>query len=306
MSFWTVSTCPDNAARDSFVERNLWRGRFSGRLTGLPIAGIAGDQQAALFGQACFQPGVAKNTYGTGCFMLMNTGAQRWNRITNCSRPWPGSLRPTGICTGRQRFRGRSGRLLAPRWAGNHQVVGRCRTIGSSRFPTVAACILVPAFTGLGAPHWDPYARGAILGITRGTTAAHIARAAVESIALQVADLADAMRSDAANTKKKQHTLTELRVDGGQRQRLAASISSRYHAAPRGSAEGDGNDRAWGRIPCGVGDRRLERTRGIAGHWQVDRRFEPQMPGKKRPQFAPAGTMPSHARAAGRNCASVT
>ncbi len=181
--------------------------------TGLPdgvaIAGIAGDQQAALFGQACLEPGMAKNTYGTGCFMLMNTGAT------------PVVSRNRLLTTVAWRIDGKTQYALegsvfiagaAVQWL--RDGLGIIST--SSEVETLAASVpgtdgvyLVPAFAGLGAPHWDPSARGALVGLTRGTGRAHIARAALESIAFQSADLLAAMTADAGIALK------ELRVDGG-------------------------------------------------------------------------------------------
>ena len=161
----------------------------AGTLAGIPIAGIAGDQQAALFGQMCSKPGMSKNTYGTGCFMLMNTGteavpsknnllttiASRRNNITEYALE--GSVFIAGAVV---------------QWL--RDGLGIIRT--SPEVETLAGSVqdnggvyLVPAFVGLGAPHWDAYARGAIVGLTRGSTAAHIARAALEGIAYQVADI---------------------------------------------------------------------------------------------------------------------
>ena len=175
----------------------------------IPVAGIAGDQQAALFGQICLTPGMAKNTYGTGCFMLMNTGSApvisdqkllttvAWSLRGNLSYALEGSVFVAGAVV---------------QWL--RDGLGLIRT--AADVEALAASVadnggvyLVPALTGLGAPHWDPHARGAILGITRGTTAAHIARAALEGIAHQVADILEAMQQDASTQ------LTVLRVDGG-------------------------------------------------------------------------------------------
>jgi glycerol kinase len=178
----------------------------------LPIGGMAGDQQAALFGQACHAPGMAKNTYGTGCFMLLNTGnqaiASNQGLLTTCAAD-SGLARP-----------GLQFALEGSVFVGGAVVQWLRDGLGiiksSSDVERLAATVqdsgdvyLVPAFTGLGAPHWDPYARGAIVGLTRGTNRAHIARAALESIAFQSADLLTAMQRDAGIR------LTELRVDGG-------------------------------------------------------------------------------------------
>lgn len=175
----------------------------------IPITGIAGDQQAALFGQSCTRPGMVKNTYGTGCFMLMNTGEH------------PVQSRNNLISTVACRIGDRTEYALegsvfiagaAVQWL--RDGLGIIRS--SAEVEALAASVpdnggvyLVPAFTGLGAPHWDPYARGTIVGLTRGSTAAHIARATLESIAFQTADLVAAMEDDSGIP------LTELRVDGG-------------------------------------------------------------------------------------------
>ncbi len=180
-------------------------------LRGVPIAGIAGDQQAALFGQGCFRPGQAKNTYGTGCFLLLHTGtkpvASRHRLLTTIawrlgpSAPLEYALEGSVFISG-----------AVVQWL--RDGLGLIRN--SSEIETLAAQVpdnggvyLVPAFAGLGAPHWDASARGAIVGITRGTTAGHLARAALESIAYQSADLIGAMNADAGTR------LRELRVDGG-------------------------------------------------------------------------------------------
>ncbi|HEY8848231.1 MAG TPA: glycerol kinase GlpK, partial [Thermoanaerobaculia bacterium] len=179
---------------------------------GIPIAGIAGDQQAALFGQRCTSPGMAKNTYGTGCFIVMNTG----DRAVTSEH---GLLTTLAASVGRRRPRRRDFALegsvfiagAAIQWL--RDSLGIIRTAAdveklAASVEDSGGVVFVPAFTGLGAPHWNPYARGAIFGITRGTTAAHIARAALEAIALQNADVLDAMRADSGLE------LTELRVDG--------------------------------------------------------------------------------------------
>lgn len=180
-------------------------------LRGVPIAGVAGDQHAALFGQACFQPGMAKNTYGTGCFLLLHTGAKpvrsRHRLLTTIA--WRlGPDRPLEYALEGSVFIG--GAVV--QWLRDGLgVIEKSSDIEAlaARAPDNGGVYLVPAFTGLGAPHWDASARGAIIGLTRGTTAAHLARAALESIAYQSADLLAAMRVDA------KIRLRELRVDGG-------------------------------------------------------------------------------------------
>lgn len=168
------------------------------------IAGIAGDQQAALFGQRCIRPGMAKNTYGTGCFIVMNTG----DRVVDSTH----GLLATAACNQQYALEGSvfvAG--AAVQWLRDN--LGIIRTASdiealAASVPDSGGVTFVPAFTGLGTPHWNPYARGAITGLTRGSSAAHIARAALEAIALQTADVLDAMRADS------RLELKELRVDG--------------------------------------------------------------------------------------------
>jgi len=178
-------------------------------LTGIPIAGIAGDQQAALFGQRCSQPGMTKNTYGTGCFMLQNTGTRAVPSANRLVTTIAWKLRgKTEYALEGSVFVGgavvqwlRDGLSLIRK---SEEVEALAKSVADN-----GGVYFVPAFVGLGAPHWDSYARGSIFGLTRGSSAGHIARAAVESIAYQVADLLDAMRRDSGGT------VTELRVDGG-------------------------------------------------------------------------------------------
>jgi glycerol kinase len=175
----------------------------------VPVAGIAGDQQAALFGQACLSPGLAKNTYGTGCFLLLNTGKEAvasrnrlvttvaWKRGVTLDYALEGSVFIGGAVV---------------QWLRDGlQIIRSAPEVESlaATVPDNGGVYFVPAFAGLGAPHWDAYARGSIFGLTRGTTAGHLARAALESIAYQSADVLDAMQKDAGIT------LSELRVDGG-------------------------------------------------------------------------------------------
>jgi len=175
----------------------------------IAIGGIAGDQQASLFGQRCISPGLSKNTYGTGCFLLQNTGTRAvassnrlvttvaWKIGETTEYALEGSVFVGGAVV--QWLRDGLGLI---------RTSAEIETLASS-VPDNGGVYFVPAFVGLGAPHWDPYARGTIAGITRGTKAGHIARAALESIAYQVADLLDAIQRDASTP------LAELRVDGG-------------------------------------------------------------------------------------------
>ncbi len=176
---------------------------------GLPIAGVAGDQQAALFGQACHEPGMAKNTYGTGCFMLMNTGTQpvaSQNRLLTTVAWRIGGT--THYAIEGSVFVAGAGIQWLRDGLGIIQTSDEVERLAASVEDT-GGVYFVPAFAGLGAPHWDQSARGAIVGLTRGSTRAHIARAALESIAYQSADLLAAMTADSGIALK------ELRVDGG-------------------------------------------------------------------------------------------
>ncbi len=175
----------------------------------IPIAGIAGDQQAALFGQRCTAPGMVKNTYGTGCFMLMQTG---------CDAVASGSKLLTTTAwriKGRDNFALEGSVFMAGavvQWLRDGLgIIKTSADVGAlaASVPDNGGVYLVPAFAGLGAPHWDPYARGTIVGLTRGSNAGHIARAALEGIAYQVADVLEAMQADSGIR------LAELRVDGG-------------------------------------------------------------------------------------------
>lgn len=175
----------------------------------IPIAGCAGDQQAATFGQACFDVGSAKNTYGTGCFLLLNTGdkaVESKNKLLT-TIGWGIDGQVTYCLEGSVFVAGAVVQWLRD-GLGIIQSSAEVEKLASS-VPDSGGVVVVPAFVGLGAPHWDPYARGAILGITRGTTAGHIARAAIESMAFQTCDLLRAMQKDAGVT------LEELKVDGG-------------------------------------------------------------------------------------------
>jgi glycerol kinase len=184
------------------VDRNLYP-------AGAPIAGIAGDQHAALFGQACFSAGMAKNTYGTGCFTLLHTGDQpvvsRNNLLTT----------PAWRINGRTEFALEGSVFIGGaviQWLRDEiQLVRDAAELDrlAASVPDSNGLFLVPAFSGLGAPHWDPYARGAMTGITRGTNRAHVCRAALEAIAFQTADLIACMEKDSGIPLK------ELRVDGG-------------------------------------------------------------------------------------------
>ena len=207
------------------------------QLRGVPVAGIAGDQQAALFGQGCFSPGMAKNTYGTGCFMLMNTGTESVvsrNRLLS-TIAWRIGDRTEYALEGSVFVGGAVVQWLRDSLG----LIKKSSEVEAlaAQVPDNGGVTIVPAFAGLGAPYWDPGARGAIVGVTRGTTAAHLARAALESIAFQTAALVAAMEADSGAP----HTRASRR-----RRRLG---ERRPHAVPertrprgRREAEGHGND----------------------------------------------------------------
>ena len=177
---------------------------------GIPISGVAGDQQAALFGQACFAVGSAKNTYGTGSFVLMNVG-------TTCPAPTSGMLTTVAWQVGKQpAVYAYEGAIFvtgaAVQWLRDGlNIIDAASEIGplAESVPDTGGVVMVPAFAGLGSPWWDAYARGAIFGITRGTSRAHIARAVVESMVFQTRDVVDAM------TRASGVAIRDLRVDGG-------------------------------------------------------------------------------------------
>jgi glycerol kinase len=241
--------------------------------SGIPISGIAGDQQAALFGQRCTSPGMAKNTYGTGSFVVMNSGdtpvrsshglltTVAW-KVGDCPMQYAveGSIFVTGA---------------AVQWL--RDGLGIIRTAAeiemlASSVPDSGGVVFVPAFTGLGAPHWDAYARGMILGLTRGSTAAHIARATLEAIALQTADVLDAMRADSGLA------LEELRVDGAASANdLLMQLQADLAAVPvvRSSV---GETTALGAaLLAGLASGTLKSEEEIDTQWRADRTFEPQM-----------------------------
>jgi glycerol kinase len=175
----------------------------------VPVSGMAGDQQAALFGQACFTPGMAKNTYGTGSFVLVNLG-------THAPPPVEGLLTTIAWQIGDETTYAMEGAIFvtgaAIQWLRDElQIIERAEEIGplAASVPDAGGVVFVPAFTGLGSPYWDPYARGTVLGLTRGSGRAQLARAVVEAIAYETADVVTAVRA-ASGTE-----LSELRVDGG-------------------------------------------------------------------------------------------
>ena len=238
----------------------------------IPIAGIAGDQQAALFGQACTKPGMVKNTYGTGCFMLMNTG------------PKPIASKNNLLTTVAWRIGGRTEYALegsifiagaVVQWL--RDGLGLIKT--SAEVEALAASVadnsgvyLVPAFAGLGAPHWDQYARGLLAGVTRGTTSAHLARAALEGIAYQVHDILHAMESDSGITLK------ELRVDGGAcANNLLMQFQADLLGVPAVRPRVSETTALGAAYLAGLAVGYWKNPAEIAAQWQADRRFSPGM-----------------------------
>ena len=239
----------------------------------IPIAGIAGDQQAATFGQRCTTPGMAKNTYGTGCFMLMHTGTEpvaSENRLLT-TVAWKLGDAPMEYALEGSVFIG--GAVV--QWL--RDGLGIIRS--SAEVEALARSVddtdgvyLVPAFAGLGAPHWDPYARGIIVGLTRGTTAGHIARAALEGIAFQVADVLEAMEKDAGIEVR------ELRVDGGAaRNDLLMQIQSDLLQAPTVRPAVTETTALGAAYLAGLAVGFWADGDEISAQWAVDRHFEPEM-----------------------------
>jgi glycerol kinase len=239
-------------------------------LAGIPIAGIAGDQQAALFGQTCFQRGWAKNTYGTGCFLLMNTEEaavdSRHRLLTTVA--WRLGDRTEYALEGAVFIGGAAVGWLRD-GLGVIKSSGDVERLANS-VPDSGGVSFVPAFTGLGAPDWDPYARGAIIGLTRGTNTGHLARAALDGIALQVADLLGGMQDDAG------FKLEELRVDGGASvndtlMQIQADVLQLPVVRPKITETTALGAAYLAGLAVGVWPGR----EAIATQWAVDRRFEP-------------------------------
>lgn len=239
----------------------------------VPIAGDAGDQQAALFGQACHSPGMAKNTYGTGCFLLLNTGEQAVTSTNNLltTTAWQlGTAKPQYALEGSVFIGGavvqwlRDG-LRAIKTAADVEAL-------AAEVPDSGGVYLVPAFAGLGAPHWDPYARGAMFGLTRGSGITHIARAALESIAFQSAEVLHAMQKDAGLK------LTELRVDGGATaNNLLMQIQADLLGVPVVRPKVLETTALGAAYLAGLAVGFWQDAGDIQRNWQVDRVFEPTL-----------------------------
>ena len=246
----------------------------------IPIAGVAGDQQAALFGQCCFKPGEVKNTYGTGCFLLMNTG-------TDAVHSKNGLLTTIAASVGDRVEYAVEGSIFVAgasiQWLRDE--LRMLKTAAQSEqyctaVEDTAGVYVVPAFAGLGAPYWQQYARGTIVGLTRGAAKEHFIRATVESLAYQVSDVIEAMEKDSGIR------LTSLKVDGGASannflMQFQADILDASVARPRciettalGAAYLAG-------LAVGYWKDRDE----IAGNWQINQRFKPQMDDKRRDEL---------------------
>jgi glycerol kinase len=243
----------------------------------IPVAGMAGDQQSALFAQMCLDPGMAKNTYGTGCFMLMNTGdkptASRNKLLTTVA--WRFGRKRTFALEGSVFVAGAVVQWLRD-GLGIIKSAADIEPLATS-VPDSGGVVLVPAFAGLGAPHWDPHARGTIVGITRGTTAAHIARAAVESIALQVAEVLAAMTADAKIPFK------ELRVDGGAAVNNALmQLQADLLGVPVVRPKNTETTAMGAAYLAGLATGFWSGVDEIKAQWQRDRTFEPTMATDRR------------------------
>ncbi|HIK13866.1 MAG TPA: glycerol kinase GlpK [Leptolyngbyaceae cyanobacterium M33_DOE_097] len=238
----------------------------------IPISGIAGDQQAATFGQAALRAGMAKNTYGTGCFALLNTGNQPiasqhkllttigWRIGDRLDYALEGSVFVAGAVV--QWLRDGLGIIRT-----SAEVEALARNV-----PDNGGVYFVPAFVGLGAPHWDSYARSLMIGMTRGTTGAHIARAALESIAYQSADVLEAMKQDA------QLQLSELRVDGGASQNdLLMQFQADILGVPVVRPKVSETTALGAAYLAGLAVGYWESEAEIMHHWQLEKRFEPTM-----------------------------
>lgn len=238
----------------------------------VPITGVAGDQQAALFGQTCFEPGMVKNTYGTGSFVLMHTGS-------DVARSRHGLLSTAAWDVGRGLEYALEGSIFvtgaAIQWLRDGLgIIGASSEAGpvAESVPDAGGTYLVPAFTGLGAPHWDPYARGAYVGITRGTTRAHLVRAAIEAMAYQTRDVVDVMSADAGMQ------VAELRVDGGasvmdvlcQFQADQLGVAVQRPANLETTAIGAG-------LVAGFGAGLWDSLDALASSWKAAATFEPRM-----------------------------
>jgi glycerol kinase len=269
---------PDSVLPQVFPSSHVF-GHTDAALLGasIPIAGIAGDQQSALFGQACFKAGLAKNTYGTGCFMLMHTGPRfqaSANGLVTTSAAQP-TATPEFALEGSVFIGGAVVQWLRD---GLHAIKasGEVQQLAES-VPDSGGVMFVPAFTGLGAPYWKPDARGAIVGLSRGTTVAHIARAALESIAFQSAALLQAMSRDLQSAGA--GGVTELRVDGGACvNNLLMQFQADLLGIPVVRPRVIETTALGAAYLAGLATGVYSSLDELAAQWQVERRFLPTMP----------------------------
>jgi len=266
----------------------------------LPVAGVAGDQQAALFGQRCVAPGMVKNTYGTGCFMLMHTGTRpvdshshlittiAWQRDAQREFALEGSIFVAGAAV--QWLRDGLGLIRS---------AAEVEALAAS-VPDNGGVYLVPAFAGLGAPHWDPYARGILAGLTRGVTAGHVARATLEAIAYQTVDILTAMQADSGIALK------ELRVDGGAtRNDLLMQFQADILGVPVVRPKMLESTAQGAAFLAGLAVGFWRDAAEIDQHWSAERVFEPVMPATRRADLL-AGWRRALERAKAWEGASVT
>jgi len=247
----------------------------------IPITGIAGDQQAALFGQACFKPGMLKNTYGTGCFMLMQTGEKIFHSKSGLltTIAWQiGNEKVQYALEGSVFIAG-----AVVQWLRDElQIINSSAEIESlaAKVNNNGGVYLVPAFVGLGSPYWDAEARGAIVGLTRGANRSHLARAALEAIAYQSRDLAEAMKDDA------NIALAELRVDGGA---VVNNLLMQFQAdilhTPVIRPVVTETTALGAAYLAGLAVGYWKSLDDVAHHWQMDKRFDPQMHEATRAQL---------------------
>jgi glycerol kinase len=246
----------------------------------IPICGVAGDQQSALFGQACFTPGSTKNTYGTGCFLLMNTGKEprRSSRGLLTTIAWGIGGSVEYALEGSVFVAGAAIQWLRDQLGLVRSAAETCELAES--VPDTGGVYLVPAFTGLGAPYWDPDARGALLGLTRGSSRAHIVRAALESIAYQTLDVVRCFEADAGLRMR------ELQVDGGATandflMQFQADLLGVPVCRPRVLETTVVGAAFLAGLGAGIWNDREQ----IARAWQLDRRFEPALPSARRDEL---------------------
>jgi len=243
----------------------------------IPISGMAGDQQAALIGQSCFQKGMAKNTYGTGCFLLMNVGGEIVHSRNNL-------ITTVAYQIGKELAYALEGSVFiagaAVQWLRDQMKLIRSASEVEALAGGVSSSdgvFFVPAFTGLGAPYWDPYARGAIVGMTRGTSAAHLARATLEGIAFQATDVLEAMENDSGVSLK------ELRVDGGAcKNNLLMQMQADLLGVPVLRPMVIESTALGAAFLAGLGVGFWKNLSELASHWQLEKSFSPLLPQEVR------------------------